>query len=351
MRAGPPHYPPGARFVWNVEVLWAADLYLRRLNEPQRAEFLDAVKQGQVALNGMYLNELTGLCRPEELMRLFRYATQLGRADRRARRLGDDHRRAGLHLGHGHGHGPGGHPVLLHGARTTSTASATILVQWENKPFWWVGPDGRSQVLVWIPVLGLRDVARLSGDVAAAGRATSATGLKRRGYPYDIAYVRWSGHGDNAVPDPAICEFVKDWNAQVRLAAVRHLLDERGLPRLRADATATSCPGCAATGRPTGRTAPARRALETAMNRASSDRLAQAETLWAMLKPGRLSRRRHSRTPGTTCCSTPSTPGAPGAASASRSASETRDQWEIKQCYARRRRHRSRATCSRARWR
>jgi hypothetical protein len=47
-------YPAGARFVWNVEVLWAADLYLRRLDESQRADFLAAVKSGQVVLNGMY---------------------------------------------------------------------------------------------------------------------------------------------------------------------------------------------------------------------------------------------------------------------------------------------------------
>ena len=70
-------YPKGARFVWNVEVLWAADLYLHRLSEAQKAEFREAVEKGWVALNGMYLNELTGLCRPEELVRLFRYATQL----------------------------------------------------------------------------------------------------------------------------------------------------------------------------------------------------------------------------------------------------------------------------------
>jgi hypothetical protein len=69
--------PPGERFVWNVEVLWAADLYLRRLNEAQRQEFMQALKQGQIALNGMYLNELTGLCRQEELIRLFRYGTRL----------------------------------------------------------------------------------------------------------------------------------------------------------------------------------------------------------------------------------------------------------------------------------
>ncbi len=33
-------YPPGARFVWNVEELWAADLYLRRLGQAQREEFI-----------------------------------------------------------------------------------------------------------------------------------------------------------------------------------------------------------------------------------------------------------------------------------------------------------------------
>ena len=106
-------YPEGARFVWNVEVLWAADLYLNRLGQAQRADFLDAVKKGQVGLNGMYLNELTGLCRPEELLRLFRYSTVLAEQTRRADRLGDDQRRAGLHLGDGHGHGPGRDQVLL----------------------------------------------------------------------------------------------------------------------------------------------------------------------------------------------------------------------------------------------
>ena len=34
-------YPAGARFVWNVEVLWAADLFLQRLPPEHRDEFLD----------------------------------------------------------------------------------------------------------------------------------------------------------------------------------------------------------------------------------------------------------------------------------------------------------------------
>ena len=74
-------------------------------------------------------------------------------------------------------------------------------------------------------------------------------------------------------------------------------------------------------------------AAETAMNRASSERLAQAETLWAMLDPRRI-RRRNSRQRGTTCCFTPSIPGARFAASRNRPIRFTSDQWTIKQSYA-----------------
>jgi alpha-mannosidase len=70
-------YPEGSRFVWNLEVLWGADLFMRRRPQADRDAFVEAVKKGWVAINGMYANELTGLCRPEELMQLFRYGTEL----------------------------------------------------------------------------------------------------------------------------------------------------------------------------------------------------------------------------------------------------------------------------------
>jgi hypothetical protein len=143
-------YPVGSRFIWNVEVLWAADLYQRRLNKTQQAEFLDAVKCGQVALCGMYLNELTGLCRPEELVRLFRYATQL--AEQTGRPIDS------VMISDVPGYTWGTVTAMAHaGIRYFNTAPnyfdriGTILREWENKPFWWVGPDGQSKVLVWIP--------------------------------------------------------------------------------------------------------------------------------------------------------------------------------------------------------
>jgi len=276
------HYPEGSRFVWNVEVLWAADLYLRRLSESQRQDFLEAVKSGQVALCGMYLNELTGLCRPEELLRLFRFSTKL------AAQCGVTIDTAMISDVPGYTWGVV--QAMNHaGIRYFSTAPnyfdriGDILVQWENKPFYWVGPDGRSRVLVWIPFWGYAMSHRYN-KMSRQLVEDFLNGLESRSYPYEIAYVRWSGHGDNAVPDPSICEFVRDWNAQYAWPrfiisgaseAFREMEQRHGrqLPVVRGDWTPYWEDGAGSS------------ALETALNRHSSDRLVQAETLFAMLNP------------------------------------------------------------------
>src|SRR5260370_8268168 len=51
---------------------------MKTKTEREREELISAVKKGWIGLNGMYANELTGLCRPEELLQLFRYSTELG---------------------------------------------------------------------------------------------------------------------------------------------------------------------------------------------------------------------------------------------------------------------------------
>ena len=268
--------------MWNVEVGWAADLYLRRLNEQQRADFFAAVKNGQVALCGMYLNELTGLCRPEEIIRLFRFGTKM------AEQTGvpvDS-----VMISDVPGYTWGTVPAMAQaGLKYFSTAPnyfdriGTILREWENKPFWWVGPDGKSKVLVWIPFWGYAMSHRYN-KMSPQLVEDFYAGLEKRGYPYDIAYARWSGHGDNAVPDPAICEFVKDWNEKYAWPhfiisgtseAFRALEQRYGdkLPLVRGDWSPYWEDGAGSS------------ALETGMNRHSSDRVAQAETLFAMLNP------------------------------------------------------------------
>lgn len=276
------NYPEGARFVWNVEVLWAADLYLRRLDEAQRQEFLAAVKRGEVALCGMYLNELTGVCRPEELLRLFRLATELSE-------------KTGVPIDTAMisdvpGYTWGLVPAMNHaGIQYFSTAPnyfdriGDILVQWENKPFYWVGPDGRSKVLVWIPFWGYA-LSHRYHQMTPRLVEEFCEGLAQRNYPYEVAYVRWSGHGDNAPPDPSICDFIRDWNAEYEWprfiissasAAFRALEARHGrqIPEARGEWSPYWEDGVGSS------------AAETAWNRASADRLAQAESLFALLRP------------------------------------------------------------------
>ena len=275
-------YPEGARFVWNVEVLWAADLYLHRLDDTQRADFFDAVKKGQVVLNGMYLNELTGLCRPEELLELFRFATIV------AEKTGVPIESAMISDVPGYTWGTVT-AMAQAGIKYFSTAPnyfdriGTIMRDWENKPFYWLAPDGKSRVLAWIPFWGYA-MSHVYHQMSPKLVDDFCSGLEKRGYPYDIAYVRWSGHGDNAVPDPAICDFVKDWNAKYvsphfiisgTSQAFRAFEKRYGgqLPIVRGDWTPYWEDGAGSS------------ALQTAMNRQSSDRLSQAETLFAISQP------------------------------------------------------------------
>jgi hypothetical protein len=73
------NYPDGSRFKWNVEVLWAVESYLKQATPDERRAFVDAVKKGWIGLDALYGNELTALCRPEELIRLVDYAQKLRR--------------------------------------------------------------------------------------------------------------------------------------------------------------------------------------------------------------------------------------------------------------------------------
>lgn len=324
------HYPRGARFIWNVEVLWAADLYLRRMSPPQRAAFREAVRKGQVALNGMYLNALTGLCRPEELLRLFRYATRL------AEQCGVPIDAAMTSDIPGQTWGTVT-AMAQAGIKYFSTAPnyfdriGNILEQGENKPFYWVSPSGKEKVLVWIPYKGYA-LSHLEEKLTPEFVETYRTQLEKTGYPYDLAYLRWSGQGDNARPDPAICEFVKDWNARHTsprfvIASTREAfraLEQRygpQLPQLRGDWTPYWEDGAGSSAR------------ETALNRNSSDRLTQAEALWALFNPRGYPAAAFEEAWRQVLLYSEHSWGAMGSVTDPDTAL-TREQWEIKRSYA-----------------
>jgi alpha-mannosidase len=276
------NYPEGARFVWNLEVLWGADQFMRRKSPAEQEGFIEAVKKGWVSLNGMYANELTGLCRPEELLQLFRYSSVLGK------QCGVAVDSAMISDVPGYTWGTVT-AMAQAGIRYFSAAPnwfdriGRFMVEWQDKPFWWVSPSGKEKVLVWVPWTGYALSHVMKADREWVGKYQER--LDSVDFPYNISYIRWSGHGDNASPDPEISEFVKSWSQEFEwpkfvISSTSNAFADfekhhgNELPQHKGDLTPYWEDGAGSS------------ALETRMSRNAADRLTQAETLAALLTPG-----------------------------------------------------------------
>ena len=273
-------YPAGARFVWNLEGIYAADLFLHRMNDQQKKRFVDAVHNGGVALNGMYVNTLTGICGPEELLQLFHRGTEI------AALCGSSVDAAMISDVPGYTWGTVT-AMAQAGIKYFSAAPnnfdriGDILEQWEDRPFYWVGPNGKEKVLVWIPYRGYALSHGLPDGMSRKFVNDYMAELERKQFKYDISYIRWSGHGDNATPDMTICDFVRDWNTTYTWPrfvisstsiAFKAFEDRYGaqLPQEKGDWTGYWEDGAGSS------------AYETAENRATSARMNQGEALWVM---------------------------------------------------------------------
>ena len=271
-------YPEGARFVWNLEVLWGADLYMKRGSEGDRRELSDAVQKGWIGINGSYANELTGLCRPEELLQLFHYSGQLGKA------CGVKVDSAMMSDVPGYSWGTVT-AMSQAGIRYFSAAPnyfdriGTFMVSWQDKPFWWVSPSGKEKILFWVPWTGyaLSHVMKLGSELVAKYQDR----MDEIQYPYDVSYIRWSGHGDNAEPDPELSDWIRDWNQKYEwprfsiatTSTAFSAFEKRygnQLPQYRGDLTPYWEDGAGSS------------ALETRMSRNAADRINQAEALRAV---------------------------------------------------------------------
>ena len=276
------NYPEGSRFKWNVEVLWAVDSYLRETSPEKRKAFIDAVRKGWIGLDALYGNELTALCRPEELVRLVDCAGRL--------REQCDVTIDSAMITDVPGYTWGLVSVLAHtpvkyfcvgpnrGHRIGYTLS-----QWGDKPFYWRSPSGQHKILTWVAGEGYSffHSGRLNG-----GRLFEyLRRLERAEYPYDMLHLRYSIGGDNGPPDPELADFVREWNekyAYPRLVVATTSEMFREFEARYGDAV----PTVAGDFTPYWEDGAASSARETAVNRAAAERLVQAETLFAMLQPG-----------------------------------------------------------------
>ena len=279
-------YPPGAQFKWNLEVTWAADQFYRIATPEQKQEFEQAVHDGNMGVDAMYANILTGLCRSEELYQQLNYGVNLGArcgSTVDSMMISDV---PGLTWGIVPALAAHGVKYISDGPNAARTMEGDRIgyarVQWENKPFYWLSPSGKERVLYWGAQGGYSFGHHFSS--IAEGLPVLLNRLDDQKYPYDIVQLRWT-KGDNGGPDEGVMPFVRDWNAnyawpKLTIATTSeafHAFEKRygaRLPTYRGDMTPYWEDGSGSS------------AAETALNRHSADRLVQAETVWAMRDPG-----------------------------------------------------------------
>ena len=207
-----PEYTGDARFCWNVEVLWAVKAFLSQADEAQRARFVRHVRDGSIGLEALFANELTGLCTSEEMVHLIGYAGRLVRdfgVEIDTAMISDV---PGYSWGLAAVLGNAGVKYFDMGPNGGDRIGSARRV-WENRPFYWVAPDGRNRVLTWLPPLNYAGVFDLLQRPEGVQRMlVYLRGLDSNpNYPYDIVPLRMCAH-DNATPSFQLCQIVRDWN-------------------------------------------------------------------------------------------------------------------------------------------
>ena len=269
-------------------MLWAVDGFLQQATGEEKEEFLQAVRGGVIHLDGLYGNELTALCRPEELMRLCGCARKISRQYD----VAIDSAMISDVPGYTWGVVPAlvqsGINYLSIGPNHVHRIGST-LQQWGDRPFYWVSPSGEERLLCWMAGKAYSwfhpsRVGILARDSQHDPFFEYLDELVALDYPYDMVQIRYSIGGDNGPPDQELCEFVKLWNEKyvwprMEISTTSHLMhtfeDRYGdqIPEVRGDFTPYWEDGAASSAR------------ETAMTRMAAERLVQAEALWAMLAP------------------------------------------------------------------
>ena len=293
-------YPPEARFIWHPEGMWAVDEFMRTAPDAEKEIFIDACRKGQIHIDVLYAQAMTGMYSEEELFEL------LGAAKRFGKRYGVPVVSAmqsdvpgytwGLASALAHHEVPymsvgpnwfasgGPDDYFKEGKIAGNTHRGGRVFHWADQPFWWVNPSGKHKVFFWMPGWGYSGFHGNRGAISEAKVFAYLRHLGAKGYPYEMVLWRYGIGADNGPPSRQLPDLVKEWNetyASPRLiitqnsTAMKTFVERYGdrIPVLEGDYSPYWEDGCAST------------AKATATNRRASERLAQVQTLWSMLDP------------------------------------------------------------------
>lgn len=295
------NYPDGAKMVWNPEVTWPIER-LWNTQPEMRDSIISAIRNGHIAVDASYLHVNTSICADEELFHMFGFSREMQNRSGVPADVFEQFDIPGITWGLV--------PVLVN-------QGIKYILSWPNngdrighartdidgKPFWWVGPDGKSKVLFFQPGnyansgsmgkggetgrpwLGQRNPSLVPRAIkmgyANVDFTPQLTQLQNSDYPYDFALLSWSLWDNNPI-DADIPDAVKAWNEKYAYPHIKicgghevmSMIEERygdSLPVVTGDYTEYWTDGLGTA------------AALTATNRRSKERMIQVETIAALL--------------------------------------------------------------------
>ena len=213
------------------------DSFLKQATPEKRSEFIHAVKAGQVELDALYGNELTGLCRPEELFRL------LGCANRLSKQYGVTIDSAMISDVPGWTWGIV--PALAqNGVKYFSMGPNHVhrigytLQQWGDRPFYWVSPSGQEKVLCWVAGKGYSwfhsGLQGRIGKMKPEPLFGYLRQLEAAGFPYDMVQLRYTHRRRQWPARPGPARVRQEVECRARVAQAGDCHHQRDVPRVRA---------------------------------------------------------------------------------------------------------------------
>ncbi len=297
------NHPEGARYVWNPEIGWPIER-LWKSNPEMRDKLIDAIKKGQICVDASYLNLNTSTCSDEEMFHIFQFTRKIQQLSGQPADVFQQFDIPGISWGLV--------PVMVQ-------EGIRYVISWPNteragnahddmdgKPFWWLGPDGKSKVLFFQPGKYANSGSMVKGEetgrpwfgqrdqrkvpkVIRTGYANvdftqTLEEMEKDNYPYDFALLSWSLWDNNPL-DADIPFAVKEWNEKYAYPKIiicggheiMSMIEEKygdRLPVVSGDYTEYWTDGLGTA------------AGLTAKNRNAKERLIQAETIWSMLADG-----------------------------------------------------------------
>ncbi|MEI6679318.1 MAG: hypothetical protein WCL21_11970, partial [Mariniphaga sp.] len=297
-------YPAGAGYRWNPEITWPLERYWQSATFADKERVIQAIKSGYLCIDASYLNLNTSVCSDEELFQIFRFSREMQKLTGVPMKTLQQMDIPGISWGLVPVMAQQGIRYIMmwpNGCRAGNGRSV------DEKPFWWVGPDGKSRILFFQPGsygnsgsmtkggttgrpwFGQRDPDKVPAVIkTGSANVNFLEALSKReksDNPYSFYVVSWS-LWDNCPLDADVPDAVKAWNNEY---AYPHIVIAGGteimqmieknygekLPVVRGEFNEYWTDGLGTAAR------------LTAINRNAKERLVQVETLWSMLHSGK----------------------------------------------------------------